>query len=210
MAVALILFTFIFPICSTISILLFGPIGVFSAILSSVEFANTLSTMVTMLFFLPRLHRASFDAVVELEGDVGLLRLKHALDRTERHRNLLTVARIIKHKLVPFILRELTFSLMNLIPIVGPPLVIYLRAPGKGYKTHRKYFKWVKWNELQIKAFYQAHKGDYTGFGIVCLLLEMIPGPAVVFMFTGNIGMGLWTVENHHTFEAEASIKSDN
>lgn len=207
MTVAVFLFAVIFPICCTISVFLFGPIGAFSAAFSSLEIANTLSMMVTMLFFLPRLHRASFDAVVELEGDVGLLRLKHAVDKNEHHRNLFTFARKVKLRLAPFILQELVFCFLDLIPLVGPPLVIYLRAPIKGYKTHRKYFKWMKWNESQIKAFYRVHKCDYTGFGIVCLLLEMIPGPAVVFMFTGNIGMGLWTVEHHHTFEARVSIK---
>lgn len=200
-------FSFVFPLSCTISIFLFGPVGTLSAFFSSLEIASTVSNMLAMVCFLPRLHKASFDAVVELEGDVGLLKLKHALESTQHSRSLLHIARVVKHRLAPFIFRELFFCLINLLPMIGTPLVIYLRAPIQGYRTHRKYYTWMMWNNVQSKEFYRAHKGDYTGFGIVCLLLQMIPGFAVVFIFTGNIGMGLWTAQNHHIFEAEESIK---
>lgn len=194
-------FLVIFPICSTILGFIFGPMGVVSAALSALLIARVVSVIITMVFFMPQLQKASFDAVLIDKGTPDLVhRVRIAEKRIRSEHRLVTIICCIKDRFIPFIIREAVFSVLTMVPWVGFPLVLYLRAPRKGYRTHRRYFKIMGWNRSQVKRFVRTHKSDYTGFGVAALLLEMIPGFTVVFIFTGNIGLALWTVQNHEQF----------
>lgn len=204
MALCVAVFGIVFPVCGAISFFLFGPAGVLSALLSALLVAEKISTAISMLCFGPKIQQAAFDRVLSEEGDVELLK-KLEMFRKENQRTFtLEVVTQIPRKLPFFICRELTFTLLNFVPFVGTALVLYLRAPRKGLRTHRRYFNLMSWQKIQAKEFYRAHKGDYTGYGIVASLLELIPAFTVVFIFTGNISMALWTVDNHETFSREA------
>lgn len=205
MALCVSIFSMVFPICATASLFLFGPAGIVSALISVLLVAGKVSAAISMVFFGPKIQRAAFDRVLEREADVDLAR---RLDLYRKSHKTMPIARLlgkVPRKIIPFVVREVTFILLNFIPFVGTFLVVYLRAPRKGLRTHRRYFRLMQWQRFQAKEFYSAHKGDYTGYGIVAQLLEMIPALTLVFLFTGNVSMALWTADNHELFTQEAA-----
>lgn len=41
----------------------------------------------------------------------------------------------------------------------------------------------------------EKRKGAYTGFGVVGVLLEMVPIAGILFAFTNNVGAALWAAD---------------
>lgn len=150
-----------------------------------------------------KIQEASFDSVLLREGNADLVKRLRTYKVSKRGVTWFRLIRFIVLRLIPFICRELVFVAMNNIPVVGSFMVLYLRAARKGYRTQRRYYRVVGWSDHQIRQFYRAHRGDHTGFGLMAVLLELIPGLFVFFVFTDNIGMALWTVENHTNFSKE-------
>lgn len=162
-----------------------------------------------MITYLPYVQGAVFDAVISKEGKDDLVtdwkfnRRNQLLKESFFKTQVITFAKFIRFRGIPFIFREIAYCLMGFIPIAGFPLVLYFKASRKGHRTHRRYYELMEWDRQQVSAFYKLHKGDYTMFGVVALIFEMVPGFDVFFMFTNNIGLALWTVKMYEVFASQ-------
>lgn len=174
-----------------------GPLGVLSAWVSVLQMSHSLTLFIMVATYLPKVQSAMFDAILTSEGQHTIVHNFKVgnIKAPQKKRNKITKA--AKFRLYPCLARELTFCVVGLVPFVGPLLLIYLKAPIKAYRTHKRYYRLVGWDYEQIAAKYAQFKPDYTAFGIVALLLELTPGFTIFFMFTSNIGMALWTVQKH-------------
>ncbi|KAM9900355.1 hypothetical protein OXX79_005188 [Metschnikowia pulcherrima] len=199
MGVFLLLAVTIFPIYAFVTTMVTGPFGLISAIITLFSLSRQLTVWLSNIVFIRQVQASIFDTVLKKEG-AGDIVIRH-----EFMHSRYTPKKPMQHRLyyqfLPFISREVFYILLGIIPLVGPFIVIFIQAPIKGYKTHKHYYHLMMWNYVQINRFNKEYQSDYTAFGIGALLLEMVPGLTVFFMFTNNIGMALWTARYYKDFE---------
>lgn len=210
--ITIMVFAIAYPISAAIAVVLIGPVGLLSAVFSVLQLARTLTSLLAMITYLPYVQGAVFDAVLSKEGKDDLVSQWKAQQRNKKRTysliraQLVTFVRFVRFRGIPFIFREIAYFILGLIPILGFSVVLYFKASRKGHRTHRRYYELMGWNQNQIARFYKLHKGEYTMFGVVALIFEMIPGLNVFFMFTNNIGLALWTVKKHEEFSTQMKL----
>lgn len=114
----------------------------------------------------------------------------------------------------PFSLRqilEFIFLLpLNLIPIAGTPMFLILTGYRAGPFHHWRYFKLLGFTKKERKAFVKRRQLRYTWFGIVALLLQLIPVLSMLFLLTTAAGSALWVVELEHQRRAREQTTPDD
>lgn len=105
--------------------------------------------------------------------------------------------RIIIQILNPLIwtLNLIICFLTNMIPFVGPFLVILIRSSKSGFSKHHRYFQLKGYTNSQIYFIWKHDKYKYFMFGVITLLLESIPIFGYIFIFSNTIGAAFWAVD---------------
>ena len=148
---------------------------------------------------MPNIETTIFDAVLSRNHNDQLVK-SNKLKRKQRIPVLLKlfnyVGSVPNWLTIPyFITRALIILLFGCIPVVGPFLVAYIKAPTRGLQAHSRYFVLKELNDQQIKQIYRSKKSEYTGFGLVANVLESIPFLNLLFIFTNTLGAALWVVQ---------------
>ncbi|KAJ7190552.1 hypothetical protein GGX14DRAFT_482966 [Mycena pura] len=99
----------------------------------------------------------------------------------------------------PWSLR-LTFEFVLLLPLTFIPLAggpLYCLALGRraGSFQHWRYFKLLGLTPKQRDAFIKQRQWKYTWFGMVALLLQLIPVFSMLFLLTTAAGAALWAAD---------------
>lgn len=84
---------------------------------------------------------------------------------------------------------------INMIPFVGPVLVVFLRGPKSGFKKHQRYFYLKGLTNAQVYYIWLNMRTTYFMFGVLTLFLEMTPIIGYLFVFTNTIGAACWAVD---------------
>lgn len=196
LAVYIAMYLMVYPFYALLSFLAFGPFGVISAFFTVLQYSNMILNFLISVVFMPGARDLIFDAVLSREGQAELvIQLKL---RRRTHKECIEKLRIfvafLLEKLPLLILHEILILLAGMIPVVGPCLVVLIRAPCKGRSLHSRYYKLKGWDKHQIKEFDTHNRGSYTGMGAAALLLEFVPFLTILTMFTNTIGAALWTI----------------
>jgi hypothetical protein len=93
------------------------------------------------------------------------------------------------------LIRYIIYLPLNMIPVVGTVLFIFLQARRAGPTAHARYFQLKGWNQSQKEQFVEKKKAAYTGYGVPAVLLEMIPFVGIGFAFTNAVGAALWAAD---------------
>ncbi|TID14483.1 hypothetical protein CANINC_004771 [Pichia inconspicua] len=91
-----------------------------------------------------------------------------------------------------WISRLIICFLINLIPFLGPFLVILIRAQRSGFNKHKRYFHLKGYSNAQVFYIWINSKAIYFFFGVTTLLLESIPFVGYLFIFTNAVGAAFW------------------
>lgn len=94
-----------------------------------------------------------------------------------------------------FLVRLILLFLVNMIPFVGPLLVLLIKAPTSGFNKHRRYFHLKGFSNGQIHYIWTQKWHFYFVYGVVSLSLEAIPFANIFFTFTNTIGAALWAID---------------
>ncbi|CAF0861702.1 unnamed protein product [Didymodactylos carnosus] len=84
---------------------------------------------------------------------------------------------------------------LNLIPCVGTIFYIYLNGFYYAWSLHCKYFDILGLNFQQGKHYVYQNRSDYVHFGVIAVLLEMIPLLNFLTPVTNVIGSALWACD---------------
>ncbi|KAL5627391.1 hypothetical protein BROUX41_003544 [Berkeleyomyces rouxiae] len=88
---------------------------------------------------------------------------------------------------------ELIFFLpLNLIPVVGVPMFIIITGSRLGKLSHYRWFKLRSVNNKQKKMELRRRLWEYTGFGTMAMILQLIPVLSFFFLITSAAGASLW------------------
>lgn len=84
---------------------------------------------------------------------------------------------------------------LNLIPIIGTIIYIYINGLLFGWEAHLYYFELKGYRYSEQKEVVDAHKHTYSSFGMQALFFEMIPGFGSLFLFTNAVGAALFAAD---------------
>lgn len=111
----------------------------------------------------------------------------------------------------PFSFRQIfefiIFLPFNFIPVVGIPIFLLLTGYRAGPFNHWRLFKLRGYDKKQRKAFVKSRKLQYTWFGTVALVLQLVPVLQMFFLLTNAAGSALWAakLEEEHRLHLDGS-----
>ena len=139
-----------------------------------------------------------FDAVLVNEGYQDLVAASRLIDPEAENPVMRLGKPTAPAVYSPFSLRqilEFIFLLpLNLIPMVGTPIFLVLTGYRAGPLHHWRYFKLLGLTKAQRKAYIRQRQSQYTWFGTVALLLQLVPALSMFFLLTTAAGSALWAV----------------
>ena len=94
---------------------------------------------------------------------------------------------------------------LNLVPFIGVPLFLFLTGYRAGPFHHWRYFKLLDLNKKERKDFVKKRQMKYTLFGMVALLLQLVPVLSMLFLLTSAAGSALWVVQIEKAKRAQES-----
>jgi len=99
----------------------------------------------------------------------------------------------------PFSLRQIVEFIillpLNFVPFVGVPLFLILTGYRGGPLQHWRYFKLHDLDRKQRNAFVRRRRWQYTWFGTVALMLQLVPVLSMLFLITTAAGSALWAAD---------------
>ncbi len=93
------------------------------------------------------------------------------------------------------IIELIVFLPLNLIPYVGTPAFIIITGARLGTFAHYRWFKLRGLTRKERKAEIKSRMWEYTWFGTVAMLLQLIPIFSFFFLLTSATGAALWTAK---------------
>ncbi|KAI9662544.1 MAG: hypothetical protein M1821_008711 [Bathelium mastoideum] len=95
----------------------------------------------------------------------------------------------------PFSLRQtiefIAFLPLNLIPWVGVPLFIFLVGRRAGPLLQWRYFQLREFDRKERNDFIKHYRTSYTMFGIIALILQLVPVMSMLFLLTTAAGSAI-------------------
>lgn len=91
------------------------------------------------------------------------------------------------------------FLPLNLVPVVGIPMFMFLTGYRAGPLHHWRYLKLLDLTNKERNEFFKRRRLQYTCFGTVALLLQLIPVMSMLFLLTSAAGSALWAVNLEKT-----------
>lgn len=99
----------------------------------------------------------------------------------------------------PFSLKQIVefivFLPLNFIPVVGIPLFLILTGYRAGTFHHWRLFKLRGYSKKQRKEFIKKRRMQYTWFGTVGMILQLVPVLQMFFLLTTAAGSALWAAK---------------
>ncbi|KAI0880936.1 uncharacterized protein GGS22DRAFT_78111 [Annulohypoxylon maeteangense] len=93
------------------------------------------------------------------------------------------------------IVELIVFLPLNLIPYVGTPAFIIITGARLGTFAHYRWFDLRGLTKKERKNEIRSRMWDYTWFGTIAMLLELVPILSLFFLLTSTSGAALWTVK---------------
>ncbi|KAI1267076.1 hypothetical protein F5Y18DRAFT_381458 [Xylariaceae sp. FL1019] len=93
------------------------------------------------------------------------------------------------------IVELIVFLPLNLIPYVGTPAFIIITGARLGTFAHYRWFELRGLNKKERKQAINARYWEYTWFGTVAMILELIPILSFFFLLTSTAGSAIWAAK---------------
>ncbi|RYP03461.1 hypothetical protein DL764_005142 [Monosporascus ibericus] len=107
------------------------------------------------------------------------------------------------------IIELIVFLPLNLIPYVGTPAFIIITGARLGTFAHYRWFKLRGLTRKERKAEIRSRMWDYTWFGTVAMLLELVPILSFLFLLTSTTGAALWAARLEEQKRRQVAVSGD-
>lgn len=150
-------------------------------------------------FFVDETQVDVFDAVLIDQGLSDLVEEGRILDQTAENSVKMLGKPTVIAIYAPFSLRQIIEFIillpLNLIPFVGVPIFLVLTGYRAGPFQHWRYFKLLGMNKKERNVYIKRRQMKYTWFGIVSLVLQLVPVMQMFFLLTTSAGSALWAAK---------------
>ncbi|RYP80289.1 hypothetical protein DL770_006288 [Monosporascus sp. CRB-9-2] len=107
------------------------------------------------------------------------------------------------------IVELIVFLPLNLIPYVGTPAFIIITGARLGTFAHYRWFKLRGLTRKERKAEIRSRMWEYTWFGTVAMLLELVPILSFLFLLTSTTGAALWAARLEEQKRRQVAVSGD-
>ncbi|SCU80253.1 LAME_0B02212g1_1 [Lachancea meyersii CBS 8951] len=197
--VAALYYFFLVPILLTWAVTTLGPIGFVVVHVQWLLQSNAVAVALTNILIAPVFANSIFDAALAKMGHSEFLEsakklpiasLKQVSWTSLEFWLVVLPGKIISLKLK--VASRLFLSVLSLIPIIGPTIANQLLSPKRGFAYNRRLYDLKNLNGTQVKDKFYEHLGQYTAFGMMAGLLELIPVMSIVTVPSNIIAGALW------------------
>ncbi|KAI1435824.1 hypothetical protein GGR50DRAFT_276304 [Xylaria sp. CBS 124048] len=94
---------------------------------------------------------------------------------------------------------------LNLVPYVGTPAFIIITGARLGTFAHYRWFELRGLSKQERKSAIRNRGWDYTWFGTMAMILELVPILSFFFLLTSTAGSALWAAH----LERKLGVPSD-
>lgn len=154
-----------------------------------------------------------FDAVLINEGYTDLVASSRILDSDGKDPVKQLGKPTMSAIYSPFSFRQIAefivFLPLNLIPVAGTPMFLFLTGYRAGPLQHWRYFKLLGMTKKERNAFIKQRRLRYTWFGTVALLLQLVPVLSMLFLLTTAAGSALWVADLERRRRALEATRED-
>lgn len=176
-----------------------GPIAVVNAGMLVLSESSTLILLISKWWWIDDAAIEVFDAVLVEQNQTALVAQGREVKSTGSSDPINKLGKRLKK---PFndgftksIARYLILLPLNFIPVFGTVVFLILNARNVGPAQHSRYFQLKGFSDTERSDFIKRNQGGYVGFGLACVLLNLIPVVNIVFAFTHTVGAALWASE---------------
>ncbi|EAW11537.1 EI24 domain-containing protein [Aspergillus clavatus NRRL 1] len=187
-----------------------GPLAPISAALLVLSESSTITNFLARSYLLADTLTDTFDGTLVARGQAPLV----AQGRQLKSPGKGAVARLGKMLSRPLerakpaaLLRAIVLLPLNLIPVVGTLLYVYVQGKRMGPVAHARYFQLKGWDARTREAWVKKNRGGYTGLGMAAFLFEMVPFASLMFSFTNTVGAALWAADLEKVMQEGLSVK---
>ncbi|CEP63994.1 uncharacterized protein LALA0_S09e07228g [Lachancea lanzarotensis] len=197
--VAALYYFFLVPILLAWAVTTLGPIGFIIVHVQWLLQSNAIAVSLTNILISPVFSNSIFDAALTKMGHSDFLEsakkvliapLKKLTWKSPEFWFVVVPSKIGSLKLKVF--SSVFLSVISLIPIIGPTIANQLLSPKRGFSYNRRLFELKSLNGSQIKDKFYEHLGQYTAFGVMAGLLELIPVMSILTIPSNIIAGALW------------------
>jgi len=176
-----------------------GPLAVLSTILLVLSESSTIISVLSKNFLIDEALIDTFDGTLLARNKDVLVSDGRQLNRGTGSDPISKLGKLVKKPFARFtpaaIIRYFLYLPLNFIPVVGTVIFIALQGRNTGPTAHARYFQLKEMTKSEREQFIEEKKAAYTSFGVVALLLEMIPMAGIFFTFTNTVGAALWAAD---------------
>lgn len=113
----------------------------------------------------------------------------------------------------PFSLRQViefvVFLPLNFIPVAGTPMFLVMTGYRAGPLHHWRYFKLLGFTKKDRNVYISKRKLRYTWFGVVALVLQLLPVLSMLFLLTTATGSALWVAKLEEKRRSRYDVESE-
>lgn len=185
-----ILFGAIFPLNLIINALMYGPLGIHIAIVTTFQQCSSVNNQIFKNYLIKGKLNKVFDTTLCLNGLDRVVipgKLKRLVPQT-------IVAQVmdINPISITITVTKIIYSIIiATIPIIGTLVFHYNNSLNIGKQSQQRMMQLTRQRPRQIVYKGKDAEGELFKFGMVCVWLESIPVLGILFMFTDHVGAAL-------------------
>jgi uncharacterized protein involved in cysteine biosynthesis len=165
-------------------------------------------------FFVDETQVDIFDAVLIDEGLSDLVAEARLLDENADNSVKMLGKPTVTAVYAPFSFRQIVEFIvllpLNLVPFVGVPIFLVLTGYRAGPFHHWRYFRLLGLTKKERNIYVKRRQLKYTWFGIVSLVLQLIPVLQMFFLLTTSAGSALWAAKMEKARRAREATPADS
>ncbi|KAK6497920.1 hypothetical protein TWF481_012315 [Arthrobotrys musiformis] len=176
-----------------------GPIAFVNAGMLVLSESSTLILLISKWWWIDDATIEVFDAVLVQQNQTELVAAGREIKATGSSDPLGKLGRRLAKPfgdgLMKSLARYIVLLPLNFIPVIGTIAFFILNARNVGPAHHARYFQLKGFSNTERADYVKRNQGGYVGFGLACVILNLIPIANIVFAFTHTVGAALWAVK---------------
>jgi len=176
-----------------------GPVAFVNAAMLVLSESSTLILLISKWWWIEDAALEVFDAVLVQQGQTALVAAGRELKVSSSADPISKLGKRLKKpfgdSITKSLIRYLVLLPLNFIPVFGTVVFLILNARNIGPAQHARYFQLKGFSDTERSDFVKKNQGGYVGFGLSCVLLNLIPVANIVFAFTHTVGAALWAAK---------------
>ncbi|KAI9813928.1 MAG: hypothetical protein M1826_002361 [Phylliscum demangeonii] len=175
-----------------------GPLAALSTVFLTLSESSTIINLLSRNFLIEEALVDTFDGTLVAMDKTHIVAEGRQIN-AGRHDAVGKLGKLVKKPFEKFtptaIIRYFMYLPLNFIPVVGTAIFLTLQGRRAGPTSHTRYFQLKGWNSSRRDEWVREHQAAYTGFGVVAVLLELVPFASILFAFTNTVGAALWAAD---------------